>query len=72
MAYINADAHSLKALEFYESFGFRRLLENHTYTGKSGKRYVDTDGLLAPVTSRKLFNKIFATTIPFDIGKGNW
>ena len=25
VAYIYADAHSLKALEFYESFGFRRL-----------------------------------------------
>ena len=72
VAYICADAHSLKALEFYESFGFRRLLQNHTYLGKSGNRYTDTDGLLAPVTSRKLFNRIMATTTPFDIGKGNW
>lgn len=72
VAYICADAHSLKALEFYESFGFRRLLRNHIYLGKSGKRYIDTDGLLAPVTSRKLFNHILATTTPFDIGKGNW
>ena len=72
VAYICADAHSLKALEFYESFGFKRLLQNHTYLGKSGKRYVDTDGLLAPVTSRKLFNQILATPTPFDIGKGNW
>lgn len=72
VAYICADAHSLKALEFYESFGFRRLLQKHTYLGKSGKRYADTDGLIAPVTSRKLFNQILATTTPFDIGVGNW
>lgn len=72
VAYICADAYSLKALEFNESFGFRRLLQKHTYTGKSGKRYTDTDGLIAPVASRKLFNQILATKTPFDIGKGNW
>lgn len=72
VAYLCSDAHSLKALEFYESFGFRRLLQKHTFTGKSGKQYIDTDGLLAPIVSRKLFNQILATTTPFDIGKGNW
>lgn len=72
VAYLCADAHSLKALEFYESFGFRRLLQNHTYTGRSGKRYTDTDGMIGPVTSKKLFRTILATKTPFDIGKGNW
>ena len=72
VAYLCSDAQSLKALEFYESFGFRRLLQNHTYTGKNGKRYIDTDGLLAPVCSRKVFNQIFAISAPFDIGVGNW
>ena len=72
VAYLCADGQSLKALEFYESFGFRRLLQNHTYTGRSGKRYTDTDGLLAPVGSKKLFNTILAAASPFDIGVGNW
>lgn len=72
VAYICADAHSLKALEFYEQFGFRRLLQNHTYTGRSGKRYTDTDGMLAPIASKKLFKHIMATPTPFDIVQGNW
>ena len=67
-----ADAFSLKALEFYEKFKFRRLLQTHTYLGKSGTRYTDTDGLLAPVCSRKVFNQIFLNSTPFDIGVGNW
>lgn len=71
-AYLCADAHSLKALEFYEQFGFRRLLQKHTYTGRTGIRYTDTDGMIAPVCSKKLFRQILAATTPFDIGKGNW
>ncbi len=72
VAYLCADTHSLKALEFYEEFGFRRLLQNHTYVGRSGKRYIDTDGMIAPVGSKILFEKIFSTAVPFDIGVGNW
>jgi ribosomal protein S18 acetylase RimI-like enzyme len=72
VAYLCADAFSLKALEFYEKFKFRRLLQKHTYLGRSGKRYIDTDGLLAPVGSTKLFKQILAAAAPFDIGVGNW
>jgi ribosomal protein S18 acetylase RimI-like enzyme len=72
VAYLCADTYSLKALEFYETFKFQRLLQKHMYLGKSGKRYTDTDGLLAPVCSRKVFNQIIATSVPFDIGVGNW
>ena len=72
VAYLCADAFSLKALEFYETFKFRRLLQKHTYLGKSGIRYTDTDGLLAPVCSKKVFKQIFLNSTPFDIGVGNW
>jgi ribosomal protein S18 acetylase RimI-like enzyme len=72
VAYLCADAYSLKALEFYETFKFQRLLQKHTYLGKSGTRYTDTDGLLAPVCARKVFNQIIASPVPFDISVGNW
>lgn len=71
-AYLCADVHSLKALEFYEQFKFRRLPKKHTYTGLSGKQYVDEDGMIAPVGSKKVFNKIIVFAAPFDIGVGNW
>lgn len=72
VAYLCADMYSLKALEFYEQFGFRKLAHKHTYLGVSGKRYTDTDGMIAPVGSKKLFKQILATPAPFDIGIGNW
>jgi ribosomal protein S18 acetylase RimI-like enzyme len=70
--YLCADEHSLKAVEFYEQFGFRKLLQKHTYLGRAGKRYIDTDGMIAPVGSKKLFDKILKADTPFDIGTGNW
>jgi hypothetical protein len=42
------------------------------YVGKSGTRYTDLDGMIAPVGSKKLFEKIIAAATPFDIGVGNW
>lgn len=72
VAYLCADVHSPKALEFYEQFGFRRLLQKHTYKGRSGKRYIDSDGMIGPSGSKKLFHQILASPSPFDIGKGNW
>lgn len=72
VAYLCADIYTLKALEFYEQFGFRRLIQKYTYTGLSGKRYIDADGMIAPISSKKLFRKILDTATPFDIGTGNW
>jgi len=72
VAYLCADIYTLKALEFYEQFGFRRLVQEHMYVGKSGKRYIDNDGMIVPVGSKKLFRRILAAATPFDIGVGNW
>jgi predicted acetyltransferase len=72
VAYLCADIYTLKSLEFYEQFGFRRLLQKHMYVGKSGTRYTDLDGMIAPVGSKKLFEKIIAAATPFEIGVGNW
>jgi hypothetical protein len=44
----------------------------HTYRGKSGKRYTEQDGLIAPVTSPETFARVIKDQPPFDIGRGNW
>ena len=72
IAYLCADIYALKALEFYEQFGFQKLANKHTFTGKSGTKYTDTDGMIAPIGSKKLCKKILAAATPFDIGIGNW
>jgi predicted N-acetyltransferase YhbS len=72
VAYLCArlDQPGLTAL--YGQAGFVRLNHGHTYLGASGQRYVDQDGMIAPVLSQKLFEAIMVQPEPFDIGQGNW
>ena len=58
--------------ELYARAGFRRLEYGYTYVGASGRRYLDHDGMIAPLLSRQLFAAILRQPEPFDIGVGNW
>ena len=58
--------------ELYGLAGFRRLHQGHTYLGAAGTRYLDHDGMIAPVRSPALFEAILQHPEPFDIGQGNW
>jgi len=59
-------------VRFYEKAGFVCLVPGHTYTGRSGKRYTEYDGMIAPVCSRGVFSHITMMKRPLDIGRGNW
>ncbi len=59
-------------VQFYEKVGFVRLVRGHTYTGKSGKRYTEFDGMIAPVCLSELFQRVSMIKRTFDIGRGNW
>ena len=72
IAYLCTDVMKEWMVTFYEKAGFIRLKHGHTYTGKSGKRYTDTDGMLAPVSSIKKFQRIATSEKVLDIGRGNW
>ncbi len=66
------DMESLWMVRFYEKAGFVRLPRGHTYSGKSGKRYSENDGMIAPVSSIEKFQRIITSEKLFDIGRGNW
>ena len=72
MAYLCARLDKPGLTELYGRAGFRRLQYGHTYLGRSGRRYVDQDGMIAPVLSQQLFEAIMVQPEPFDIGEGNW
>jgi predicted N-acetyltransferase YhbS len=72
VAYLCALLEKPGLTELYERAGFRRLTYGHTYVGASGRRYVDHDGMIAPLLSRQLFEAIMIQPEPFDIGRGNW
>jgi predicted N-acetyltransferase YhbS len=72
VAYLCALLEQPGLTELYGLAGFRRLHQGHTYRGASGRRYVDHDGMIAPVRSRELFEAVLQQSEPFDIGRGNW
>lgn len=72
VAYLCADLDQPGLTELYRRVGFRRLEYGHTYLGASGTRYLDQDGMIAPVLSRQFFEAILRQPEPFDIGAGNW
>ncbi len=72
VAYLCALLEKPGLTELYRKAGFVRLNYGHTYLGASGRRYIDHDGMIAPVLSRPFFEAIMLPPEPFDIGEGNW
>jgi len=70
IAYLCTDINKLKDL--YAKVGFVPLVKDYTFIGKSGKRYLEDDGMIAPVNSEKKFKQILEDKKPLDIGVGNW
>jgi predicted N-acetyltransferase YhbS len=57
----------------YSKIDFVPLGRPHTYFGISGTRYTDTDdGMIAPINSPEIFKRVMSSSVPFDIGVGNW
>ncbi len=59
-------------VNFYEKYGFKLLGKSYRYTGKSGKDYMESEGMIAPINSVSKYNKILASENVLDIGSGNW
>ena len=72
IAYLCTDVTKEWMVRFYQKAGFIRIKQGHTYTGKSEKRYTDTDGMIAPVSSTEKFQRIATSEKVLDIGRGNW
>jgi ribosomal protein S18 acetylase RimI-like enzyme len=72
VAYLCARPDTPGLTELYGRAGFVRLTYGHTYLGASGRRYLDHDGMIAPLLSRPFFEAIVVQPEPFDIGEGNW
>lgn len=70
IVYLCTDTKKLSKL--YEPFKFKKLEKRYTYLGKSGKRYYEWGGMIAPINSQSLFQRILKDKKCFDIGTGNW
>ncbi len=72
VAYLDTDINDPVMLKLYGKIEFIILGRNHTYLGKSGKRYYENDGMIAPIKSQEIFSEIMDDNKPFNIGQGNW
>ena len=72
VAFLCTDISNQFLVSFYNKFGFTLLNKNYTYLSKSGARYIEPDGMLAPVKSLELFGAILMDEDALDIGVGNW
>ncbi len=59
-------------IKIYSQVGFTPLNKPYTYLGKSGKRYIEKDGLIAPAKSKDKYNFVMEGKEIFNIGIGNW
>ena len=71
VAFLCTDLNSFLA-DWYKKYGFEVLPKPYTYTGASGKRYTEQDGMLAVIKSPDIFEKIMKSSDALDLGKGNW
>jgi predicted acetyltransferase len=72
MAFLNTDIDDPVLVKIYQRIGFVLLGRSHTYTGRSGKRYFDNDGMIAPINSQEKFEEVLKDSKPFDLGHGVW
>jgi GNAT superfamily N-acetyltransferase len=58
--------------KFYSAAGFVPLKDGYDYTGKSGEKYHEDEGMLAYVLSKDKFDQLLKSKEKLDIGFGNW
>jgi len=71
VAYLCTNLDSFLA-EWYGNYGFVPLAKPYTYLGLSGKKYTETDGMIAPITSQKIYEMILTSSEILNLGTGNW
>lgn len=72
VAFLCADVGNQALLRLYGRVGFVRLGKPYTYTGESGRKYVERDGMVAPVNSVDKFERVISGKEILDIGAGAW
>lgn len=58
--------------KLYVRVGFVPIGRPYTYLGKSGKRYTESNGMIAPLNSKEKSELILKGKEILNIGKGNW
>lgn len=71
-AFLCTDVTNPHRLKLYHDAGFHLLEHAYTFQGKSGQRYEDIDGMLAPLIDPEMSSLILEGQVKLDLGMGNW
>ena len=72
IAFLCTDLSSPGLTRLYAQVGFIPLGKPYTYKGKSGKKYEDHNGMVAPIGATDKFKHILSSKVTLDIGMGSW
>lgn len=56
----------------YTQGGFVPLNKPYTYTGRSGKLYEESNGMIASINSYEIFEEVLHSARKLHLGLGNW
>ncbi len=70
VAFLCTNIKDPKLVRLYKRFGFVIMKQPYTFIGKSGKRYIEKNGMIAPLRSKTKFNLILKSKKILDIGFG--
>jgi predicted acetyltransferase len=72
VAFLTTDVDKPYMVGLYAKVGFAVLRKNYTFLGKSGKRYTENDGMIAPVKSKQKFDYIMKSKKILDLGNSSF
>lgn len=58
--------------DLYSQVGFVPLNKPYTYSGRSGKLYEESNGMIAPLNSQEIFKMVLHSAQKLHLGPGNW
>ncbi len=58
--------------DLYTQVGFIPLNKPYTYSGRSGKLYEESNGLIAAINSFEIFEEVLHSARKLHLGSGNW
>ncbi len=72
LAFLCTDIKNPAMIKLYGQVGLVPLGKPYTYTGESGTKYVEHNGMVAPVSSLDKFKHVVSGKEILDIGVGAW
>ncbi len=72
IGFLSADPTNKAADKLHRKFSFVPLSQNFSWTNSQGELKTDNDGMIAPLNSPQLFERVLEGKEPLYVGNGYW